>query len=92
MKERLQTEKKKDSAETQHGEWYKEGYAYGFIFAREEADYEELAAIARAKEIPVHWDIFRGEIINRYLDDPLFDFQAYSEGFSKACMEFFKKI
>jgi len=84
--------KPKAHAKVQQEKWYQQGYSYGFEFAREEAEYEELAAIARAKEIPVHWDIFRGEIINRYLDDPLFDFQAYSEGFSKACMEFFKKI
>jgi len=92
MKERLQTEKKKDSTGTQHGKWYKEGYAYGFIFAREEADYEELAAIVKAKEIPVNWDIFRAEILSGHMYNPLFDFQAYSEGFSKACIEFFEMI
>lgn len=92
MRERLQTKEKKNFVKTQHGKWYQEGYAYGFIFAREEGDYEELAAIVRAKDIPVNWDIFRAEIVSRYMYNPLFDFQAYSEGFSKACMEFFKKI
>ena len=92
MRNRPLTNERKDSAETRHGKWYTEGYAYGLKFAREEAEYEELAAIARAKGLPAHWDIFRAEILNRYLDNPLFDFQSYSEGFSKACIAFYETI
>lgn len=77
---------------TQYKKWYQQGYVYGLEFAQKEADYEELAAITRAKEIPVNWDIFRAEILNRYLDNPLFEFQAYSDGCSQACMEFFRAI
>ncbi len=76
----------------QYKKWYDKGYTYGLEFIQKEADYEELAAISREKGIPVNWDIFRAEILNRYLDNPLFNFQAYSEGFSQACMKFFETI
>ncbi len=74
------------------GSWYAEGYAAGFRFAREEADYDELAAIVRANGIPRQWDIFRAEILNRFLGDPLFDFQAYAAGFTRACVELYEKL
>ena len=76
----------------QNKKWYKQGYADGLEFVRNEAEYEDLAAIARAKGIPVNWDIFRAEIVNKYLNNPLFDFQAYSEGFSQVCIKFFESI
>lgn len=62
------------------------------MFALEEADYDELAAIYRARGIPKNWDIFRAEIRNEYLNNPDFDFKAYAAGFAKACIEFFEKI
>jgi hypothetical protein len=75
-----------------YAEWFHIGYADGNRFAREEADYEELAAIVRARGIPSNWDIFRAETLNRYLGNPSFDFRTYEAGFSRACMEFFDKI
>jgi len=39
--------------------WYDEGYEKGCLFARHEADYDELAAVYRAREIPTNWDIYR---------------------------------
>ncbi|MFO7839953.1 MAG: hypothetical protein R6X08_10715 [Desulfosalsimonadaceae bacterium] len=74
------------------GHWYEEGYKNGFRFAREEADYDELAAIVRANGIPRQWDIFRAEILNRFLGDPLFDFHAYESGFALACIELYEKL
>lgn len=83
----------KDAATgTAQNKWYKEGYRAGTRFAREEAEYEELAEIARAQGIPARWDIFRAEILNAYLENPKFDFQAYASGFSQACTELFEKI
>jgi len=76
----------------QYKKWYDKGYDHGWVFARQEADYEELAAVARQKSIPVQWDIFRAEILNQYLDTPTFKFNAYSDGFGKACREFFDSI
>lgn len=75
-----------------HTKWYAEGYKNGFQFVRREADYDELAAIARNRGIPATWDIFRAEILNTYGGDPSFDFHAYVTGFTRACMEFFEKI
>ena len=72
--------------------WFDRGYEKGVRFSRYEADYDELAAISRAGRIPVSWDIYRAEILNTYLGDKSFDFQAYEAGFVKACMEFFEKI
>ncbi len=72
--------------------WYDEGYAKGYLFARHEADYDELAAVCRAGGIPVNWDIYRAEILNKHLGDKGFDFQAYTAGFACACIEFFEKI
>jgi len=73
-------------------EWFRIGYADGLRFARQEADYEELAAIVRADGIPSSWDIFRAEILNRFLETSTFDFRSYETGFSRACHEFFDKI
>ena len=73
-------------------EWSHIGYADGCRFAREEADYEELAAIARAHGIPSNWDFFRAEILNKFLGNSSFDFRTYEAGFALACMEFFEKI
>jgi hypothetical protein len=78
--------------QTGHTKWYKEGYKSGFQFIRTEADYDELAAIARTGGIPANWDLFRAEILNTYGGDPSFDFHAYATGFARACMEFFQKI
>jgi hypothetical protein len=86
-----QARKKRELIET-NNKWFEQGYANGFRFAREEADYEELAAITRAEKIPLKWDLFRAEILNRFIATPDFDFQAYEAGFVSACMAFFKKI
>ncbi len=72
--------------------WYDLGYTHGFTFANEEADYEDLAAIYREKTIPTHWDIFRAEILNKFLADPSFDFSAYSKGFGCSCEKIFKTL
>lgn len=72
--------------------WYNEGYDAGRRFIRHEADYDELAAIARTGGIPAGWDIFRAEILNRYLSVRDFDFASYAEGFSRACIEVFENI
>ncbi len=87
-----QTEKKKPSAKTEQSKWYREGNQNGRRFASEAADYDELAAIYRARGILYNWDIFRAEILNTYLGAPSFDFQAYTAGFATACMEFFEKV
>jgi len=73
-------------------EWHTIGYEDGCRFIREEADYEELAAIVRARGIPEGWDIFRAEIVNKFLGQPSFDFQAYASGFARACTEFYEKL
>ena len=75
-----------------HTRWYDEGYAAGWRFALEEAEYDDIAAIARAEGIPPGWDLFRAEILNQYLGAPGFDFSAYAGGFSRACIDLFKKI
>ena len=72
--------------------WFAEGYEKGSQFAQCEADYDELAAIYRARGIPKFWDIFRAEILNRHLQDKTFDFSSYEAGFTQACVEFFEKI
>jgi len=72
--------------------WYDEGYEKGRLFARHEADYDELAAVYRARGIPTNWDIYRAEILNKHLGDKGFDFQTYAAGFARACIEFFEKI
>ncbi|MBE9569548.1 MAG: hypothetical protein IMF11_02895 [Proteobacteria bacterium] len=77
---------------THDKKWFAEGYEKGRQFARQEADYDELTAISRARGIPQNWDIFRAEILNRYLGDTSFDFQAYAAGFTRACIEFLEKI
>ena len=73
-------------------DWFDMGYKKGREFARYEADYDELAAVYRAKGIPRNWDIYRAEILNEHLGDKDFDFQAYAVGFARACIEFYKKI
>ena len=72
--------------------WFDHGYKKGYQFARNEADYDELAAIYRSKGIPASWDIYRAEILNTYLGDNSFDFQEYTTGFAKACIEYFEKV
>lgn len=72
--------------------WYKRGYEKGFGFARNEADYDELAAVCRAGGIPPGWDLYRAEILNQHLGDKTFDFKAYANGFTRACVEFFERI
>lgn len=76
----------------EHKNWFELGYKNGGEFAKDEADYDELAAIYRTGEIPIHWDIFRAEILNKHLGDKSFDFQTYAAGFVRACIEFFEKI
>jgi hypothetical protein len=73
-------------------EWFGEGYRKGQAFAHYEADYDEIAAICRAKGIPTGWDIFRAEILNAYRGQKDFDFRSYEAGFTKACIEFYEKI
>jgi hypothetical protein len=72
--------------------WYQRGYAEGYQFARNEADYDELAAVYRAGGIPPGWDLFRAEILNRHLEDKGFNFHVYAAGFTRACIEFYQKI
>ena len=74
------------------GKWFKEGYEEGRRFVSEEADYDEVAAIYRAKGIPLNWDIFRAEVLNTYLGEKSFDFKSFEAGFTKACMDFFENI
>jgi hypothetical protein len=71
--------------------WFDRGYRKGYRFARNEADYDELAAVCRAGEIPSQWDLFRADILNRHLGDKRFDFKAYSAGFARACIELYEK-
>ena len=73
-------------------DWFEEGYRAGESFSRLEADYDELAAIYRAGTIPKGWDIYRAEILNRHLGIKGFDFQSYTSGFARACIEFYEKI
>jgi hypothetical protein len=73
-------------------DWYKKGYEKGYRFARNEADYDELAAVCRAGGIPPGWDLYRAEILNQHLGDQNFDFQTYADGFARACVEFYEKI
>lgn len=80
------------SSDSVHLDWFEEGYRTGTDFARHEADYDELAAIYRAGDIPPGWDIFRAEILNRHLGMKGFDFMAYARGFAKACIEFYETI
>jgi hypothetical protein len=72
--------------------WFGKGYEKGRWFAQEEADYDELAAIYRAKGIPKFWDIFRAEILREHLGEEGFHFDSYAAGFARACIEFFEKI
>ncbi len=73
-------------------DWYRRGYKKGYGFARNEADYDELAAVCRAGGIPPGWDLYRAEILNQHLGDKNFDFKTYADGFTRACVEFFEKI
>ena len=73
-------------------DWYRRGYEKGYRFARDEADYDELAAVYRAGGIPSGWDLYRAEILNQHLGHNGFNFQAYAAGFTRACSEFFEKI
>ena len=82
----VQRDKKK------HKNWFERGYRKGCEFAGYESDYDELAAVYRARGIPTNWDIYRAEILNEHLEDTSFDFQAYAAGFTQACIEFFEKI
>ena len=75
-----------------HKNWFERGYKKGYEFARYEADYDELAAVYRARGIPMNWDIFRAEILNKHMEDKSFDFQVYIDGFARACIEFFEKL
>jgi hypothetical protein len=75
-----------------HTDWFQEGYRAGEVFARDEADYDELAAVYRAGTIPTGWDIYRAEILNRHLGVQDFDFQAYVRGFARACVRFYERI
>lgn len=81
-----------DKGEREGTKWYDLGYEEGDRFARDEADYDELNAIYRSSGIPANWDIFRAEILNRYLGEKGFDFKAYERGFAAACLEFHSKI
>jgi hypothetical protein len=72
--------------------WHQRGYAKGVEFARQEADYDELAAIYRTGGIPANWDLYRAEMLNAHLNEKGFDFKAYAAGFARACIEFFEKI
>jgi hypothetical protein len=72
--------------------WYRKGYDRGVHFARNEADYDELAAVYRAGGIPQGWDLFRAQILNQHLKDKGFNFQSYAAGFAQACIEFYQKI
>lgn len=78
--------------EKNHQNWFEQGYKNGYNFARDEADYDDLAAVYRARGIPTNWDIYRAEILNKYLGNKSFDFQAYAAGFAQACIEFFDKL
>jgi hypothetical protein len=80
-----------DGTDTQ-AYWFDRGYRKGMTFAREEADYDEIAAVHRAGTIPPLWDLFRAEIVNRHLGDRTFDFPSYAAGFARACTNFFEKI
>jgi hypothetical protein len=71
---------------------FEAGYRKGYEFAKFEADYDELAAVYRARGIPASWDLYRAEILNRHMGDETFDFQSYAAGFARACIEFFEKI
>ena len=75
-----------------HKNWYEQGYKNGYKFARDDADYDELAAVYRARGIPKNWDIYRAEILNRHLGIKSFDFQYYTAGFARACIDFFEKL
>jgi len=77
---------------TKSPNWFDTGYREGAAFARSEADYDELAAVHRAGELPANWDLYRAEILNRHLGDKGFDFQAYSAGFARACSDLFETI
>ena len=83
---------KKNNSTDNTQKWYDLGYAHGITFAHEEADYEELAAISGEKAIPVQWDIFRAQILNRFLANSSFDFSAYSRGFGCSCEKIFKTL
>ena len=72
--------------------WEAEGYSQGRRFCAHEADYDELAAIYRAKGIPAYWDIFRAEILNAHLGEKDFDFKSFEAGFTRACTEFYETI
>ena len=71
---------------------FAEGYRDGVVFAREEADYDELAAVYRANGIPAGWDLYRAEILNRHLGRKSFDFPSYEAGFARACIEIYVSI
>jgi hypothetical protein len=73
-------------------DWFDLGYKNGNKFVQHEADYDELAGVYRARGIPMNWDIFRAEILNKHIGDKNFDFQAYIDGFARACIEFFEKL
>lgn len=72
--------------------WFLKGYENGYRFAKEEADFADLAAINRAGGIPIGWDIFRAELRQKHLGQKGFNFQEFAAGFSKACLEFYDQI
>ena len=82
--------KKKDKGK--HKDWFGRDIKKAVNSREDEADYDELAAVYRAGGIPINWDIFRAEILNEYLADTSFDFQAYAAGFEQACIRFRKNI
>jgi hypothetical protein len=81
-----------DTIKATKTDWYRQGYEKGYRFARREADYDELAAVCRARGIPPNWDLYRAEILNQHLGKKDFDFQRYDAGFAQACIEFFNAI
>lgn len=80
------------AVKTDNDLWFDRGYQDGFFFAGYEATYEDLAAIYHSEGIPANWDIFRAEILNRFLGVEGFNFKAYTAGFTKACTEQFARI
>jgi hypothetical protein len=81
-----------DKDEAGKKNWFDAGYREGAVFARFEADYDEVAAVHRAGRIPASWDLYRAEILNRHLGDKDFDFQSYAAGFARACSDLFEQF
>lgn len=86
------TPKADPTAANQDTNWFLQGRQEGLRFAREDAEFRDLAAIHRAGGIPAGWDLFRAELLNQHLGEKGFDFQQYTAGFVKACLEFYDQI